>query len=102
MKNPQDNKKWKEKFEEKFDKQYTKLLKKVYEFQKKEYDPNIAFSFFHQIKKVVLRELSLQKSQIRKEILEKVNKIHETGDSAKRNLIPYEDLVALLKSKKED
>jgi len=48
-----------EKIEARFDKVYTKLLKETYKQQKKEYDPNIAFTFFHEIKWFLFKEIKL-------------------------------------------
>ena len=66
-----------ERFEKRFDKYYTKTLKKVYEFQKKEYDPNIAYSFFHKIKKVILKEISKAKQSTAREIKDRFSEKKE-------------------------
>jgi hypothetical protein len=46
-----------EKIEARFDKKYTKLLKETYKQLKKEYDPNIAYTFFHKIKWILFKEI---------------------------------------------
>jgi hypothetical protein len=60
-----NSKKW-EIIEKRFDKAYTPLLIETYKSLKKEYDPNIAYSFFHKIKKVVYKEILLAEQRCKK------------------------------------
>jgi hypothetical protein len=63
------NKSLLEKIENRFDKDYTELLKETYRFQKKTYDPSIAYTFFHKIKKVLFKEILLAEKRKREGII---------------------------------